>query len=191
EQDGFAAVALVEGMGPLQVALVEEERVLAIEEARTDAAAEGVPDADAGDGADQAQHAQQADVEVALRGQDAGREQQAVTRPEEADEEARLGEDDEGDANRPDRPNERLQIYGQHKRTKYRRGQVRDSFSECRADVYVSSSARYRPCSTMYASTAGGDRQVVGWAVRPRRRRSRAGRASHGTAEARDLPGPV
>jgi hypothetical protein len=98
EDDGLAAMLLVEGVRALQVALVEPDRVFALEHLRADPSAERVADAVADDGGDGAQDAQRPDVEQALRGQEAGGEEQAVTRQEEAKEQARFGKHDERDA---------------------------------------------------------------------------------------------
>src|SRR5213083_424560 len=87
-------LALVEAAGPLDVARIEEQRLLAREQARAEARADGIADAVAHDRGDDQQAVDPPDVEAARRGDEPGRHQERIAGEEEADEEPGLGEDD-------------------------------------------------------------------------------------------------
>ena len=94
DDDGLRAVSLVELPGPLHVRGPEEERLLAREDPRSGAVANGVPDAVADHGRDDEQPVEPPDVEGAGGGHETGRDQQRIARQEEPDQQPRLGEDD-------------------------------------------------------------------------------------------------
>src|SRR5205809_741110 len=83
--DRAGSVAGGEAPCPLDGAGVEEQRLLAREQARADPRADGVADAVAHDGGDDQQPVDPPDVEAARRGDEPGRHQERIPGQEEAD----------------------------------------------------------------------------------------------------------
>src|SRR5207244_1537405 len=95
EDDGLAAVRLVEGLRLEQVLAPEDEAVLLAEERRPRLPPEEVAGVVAEDRGGEQQRQEDPDVEVTLVREESGGEQQAVAREDEPDEQPRLGVDDE------------------------------------------------------------------------------------------------
>ncbi len=98
QEDGDAAVLLVESVGTIQVFFLEEARVFG-EDARADGVADPVIGRIPGHGGQRDHHVQHEDIQgaAAQGGQRAGGEEQRVARQEGRHHEAGLHEDDEED----------------------------------------------------------------------------------------------
>jgi hypothetical protein len=96
-------VPLVEFVGAVQVLLVEEEGVLAVEDPRARVLPDVVADGVADDGRDREDdpHHVHVEPELRLRGQEAGGDEQGVAREEEPHQEPGLGEDDQRQSDVP------------------------------------------------------------------------------------------
>ena len=95
EHDGLRAVTVEERLGALDVLLFEQARVRAAEEPGPEPVADRVADLGPDDRGDEAADDDERDVEVALRCEQPGGEQQRVAGEEEADQQPGLGEDDQ------------------------------------------------------------------------------------------------
>lgn len=93
QDNGLAAVLLVELLGALEVMFMEEQRFLPLEDLPAHPVAEPIAHRVACDGGDKGDYTQRHDVKNALGGQETRREEQTIPGQEKADQEARFGKD--------------------------------------------------------------------------------------------------
>jgi len=107
QHNRFGAVLFVEGVGALKVGA---EALVTAHQRHARPIADGVVHLVADDGSEDGQRDQPTQVQVACRRHDARRHQKGVAGQKEADEQARLNEDNGDDARQPTPPNQRLHI---------------------------------------------------------------------------------
>src|SRR6266567_3055977 len=94
DDDGLGPVLFVEAVGALDVLRIEEERLLAREDARPQAHTDGVAHAVPDDGRGDEQPVQPPDIQMARRREQARGDQERIAGEKAPDEQARLGKDD-------------------------------------------------------------------------------------------------
>ena len=109
------ALRFHKGLSPHEIFRFEEAGLFFLEQASTDSLAERVADRVADHRGDEADRYQNPDIEDVLGCQKAGSEKQAVTGQEKADQQPGFRKNDGEDPDVPDRLDQFLEIYREHR----------------------------------------------------------------------------